>query len=59
MVAGVNTDSYLARGQGPMQNMWTALHFGDYVSYYLAIAYDIDPTRIESIEHLKKSLQNG
>jgi glucose/mannose-6-phosphate isomerase len=59
LVAGVNTDSYLARGQNPMPNMWTALHFGDYVSYYLAIAYGVDPTRIESIEFLKKSLKNG
>ncbi len=59
MVAGINTDSYRALGRRPMQNMWTALHFGDYVSYYLAIAYGVDPTRIESIEKLKKSLKNG
>jgi glucose/mannose-6-phosphate isomerase len=36
--------------------MWTALHMGDYVAYYLAMLYDIDPTPIEALVGFKKQL---
>ena len=44
MVEGFNTDYYIPAGDTPLKAMWNAILFGTYVSYYLAIAYGIDPT---------------
>ena len=57
MLEGVSTDFYMARGKSRMAQMWTALQFGDYVAYYLAIAYGVDPTPVEALESFKKDLQ--
>jgi glucose/mannose-6-phosphate isomerase len=56
MLEGINTDSIRARGEGPLAQMWTALHLGDYTSYYLAMAYGVDPTPITSIEGFKREM---
>ncbi len=56
MVEGFNTDILDARGAGRMAHQWTALHFGDYVAYYLAMAYGVDPTPVPAIEGLKLQL---
>jgi len=32
------------------------LHFGDYVSFYLAMSYEVDPSPVAAIETLKKEL---
>lgn len=52
MVEGVNTDFYQAFGNSLLENIWTAIQFGDYVSYYLAMAYGVDPTPIPSIDEI-------
>jgi glucose/mannose-6-phosphate isomerase len=39
--------------------MWTALHFGDYMAFYLAMAYNSDPTPVEALENLKATLRAG
>lgn len=57
MLEGLNTDLYRAKGETVLENMWTALHFGDYMAYYLAIAYGVDPTPVENLEHFKKALK--
>lgn len=57
MLEGLNTDLYQAKGETVLENMWTALHFGDYMAYYLAIAYGVDPTPVENLEHFKKALK--
>lgn len=56
MREGINTDTYDARGLDEMTQMWTAIHFGDYVAYFLAMLYEVDPTPIDAISWLKKSL---
>jgi glucose/mannose-6-phosphate isomerase len=43
MVEGFNTDYYIPSGDTQLKAMWTAILFGTYVSYYLAIAYGMDP----------------
>ncbi len=35
--------------------MPTALHFGDYMAYYLAMLYEIDPTPIPMLMGLKNN----
>jgi glucose/mannose-6-phosphate isomerase len=56
MLEGVSTDFYQAQGESRLAHQWTALHFGDYVAYYLAIAYQIDPTPVEALANLKAEL---
>jgi len=53
MLEGMNTDFIDAQGNNPLAQQWSALHFGDYTAYYLAMAYGVDPTTIEAIEALK------
>jgi glucose/mannose-6-phosphate isomerase len=57
MLQGIATDFYEAQGDTRLANQWTALLFGDYVSYYLAMAYGVDPTPIESIMAFKRQLR--
>jgi glucose/mannose-6-phosphate isomerase len=56
MLEGLNTDFMDAQGDTPLAQQWTALHLGDYIAYYLAILYDIDPTPIEALEGFKHQL---
>ncbi|GAB4505548.1 MAG: bifunctional phosphoglucose/phosphomannose isomerase [Anaerolineales bacterium] len=57
MLEGLNVDGYTAQGHSPLENMWTALHFGDYVAYYLAMAYRVDPTPVKALENFKRALR--
>jgi glucose/mannose-6-phosphate isomerase len=59
MVEGFNTDVVVARGDGRLAQQWTALHFGDYSAYYLAMACGVDPTPVLAIEGLKDRLRQG
>jgi glucose/mannose-6-phosphate isomerase len=56
MLEGLNTDFIDAQGESLLAHLWTALHLGDYIAYYLAIAYGIDPTPIDSIQNFKGEL---
>jgi glucose/mannose-6-phosphate isomerase len=56
MVEGLTTDLIKARGDTRMSQMWSTLLFGDYVSYYLAMAYGVDPTPIPPIIALKQAM---
>ena len=56
MLEGLNTDFVDAQGETALAQQWTALHFGDYVAYYLAMLYEIDPTPIEALEGFKQQL---
>jgi glucose/mannose-6-phosphate isomerase len=57
MVAGLTTDVYQARGESALAHVWTALHFGDYMAYYLAMAYGVDPTPVEALLNLKAAMK--
>jgi glucose/mannose-6-phosphate isomerase len=57
MLEGLNTDFYDAQGNTSLAQQWTTLHFGDYVAYYLAMLYEIDPTPIEALEGFKQQLK--
>lgn len=56
MLEGVGTDFVNASGDSRLAQLWTALHFGDYFAYYLAMAYGVDPTPVQAIEDLKERL---
>ncbi|MBN2550052.1 MAG: bifunctional phosphoglucose/phosphomannose isomerase [Anaerolineales bacterium] len=56
MLEGLNTDMIDAQGNTPLENLWTCLQLGDYVAYYLAMAYSADPTPIPAIESFKREM---
>lgn len=58
MLEGLSTDLYVGRGKSSLAQMWTAILFGDMVSFYLAIAYGADPTAIETLVNLKQTLSS-
>jgi glucose/mannose-6-phosphate isomerase len=58
MQEGFNTDVYEAKGRSRLAQQWTGLHFGDYVSFYLAMSYGVDPTPVPAIEGLKQRMKD-
>ena len=56
MLQGQNTDTITAQGDSRLAHLWTALHYGDYASYYLALAYGLDPTPVPMLAELKEKL---
>jgi glucose/mannose-6-phosphate isomerase len=56
MLDGLGTDFIDAQGATPLENLWTALHLGDYTAYYLAMLYEVDPTPIAALQNLKQEL---
>jgi glucose/mannose-6-phosphate isomerase len=59
MVEGLNTDFIDGQGDTPLAQQWTALHLGDYTAFYLAMAYEIDPTPIPTIEMFKQQMASS
>lgn len=47
-----------ATGESPMKRVFNLIQMGDFVSYYLAILSDINPSPVEVIENLKRELAN-
>ncbi|MFZ5979308.1 MAG: bifunctional phosphoglucose/phosphomannose isomerase [Candidatus Zixiibacteriota bacterium] len=43
-------------GDEPLERMFSLIQLGDFMSYYLAIINEVDPTPVELIESLKKAL---
>lgn len=44
------------KGSSMLSRLFSALHYADYASYYLALQNKIDPTPVNVIENLKKRL---
>ena len=53
---GIAYETIEARGTSPLAQMLSAIHFGDYVSFYLAMLYEIDPSPVKVIDYLKERL---
>jgi glucose/mannose-6-phosphate isomerase len=43
-------------GEDPFRQMMSLIYLGDWVSYYLAILYQIDPSPVAAVDYLKKRL---
>ena len=56
MLEGINTDHVDGRGHTPLAHMWTMLLFGDYVAYYLAMGYGVDPTPVQVLVEFKDAM---
>jgi glucose/mannose-6-phosphate isomerase len=57
MLEGLNTDFVDARGRSALAHMWTLIHFGDYMAYYLAMGYGVDPTPVSALVSFKESMR--
>jgi glucose/mannose-6-phosphate isomerase len=56
MLEGMNTDYVDARGNTPLAHMWTLILFGDYMAYYLAMGYGVDPTPVKALVDFKQAM---
>ncbi len=57
--AGVAYEFVDGEGQSPLAQMVSLVSIGDYVSYYLAILYKVDPSPVKVISYLKDRLAQG
>ena len=57
MLEGINSDFYIPPGDTLLAQQCCALHFGDYLAYYLAMLYEINPTPVDMLESLKMDLE--
>ncbi len=53
---GIAYETIQARGTSPLAQMLSTIHFGDYVSFYLAMLYEVDPSPVKVIDYLKERL---
>ena len=53
---GIEWQSVVLPDSGIMGQLMMAVLFGDFVSYYLAMLYGVDPTPVDAIVRLKTSL---
>jgi len=59
MLEGINTDFLDAHGDSLLAQMWTLILFGDYMAYYLAMAYGVDPTPIQALVNFKEEMSRN
>lgn len=55
---GIIPDTVAARGNSRLEAMFSLLQFGDYLSYYVAMGNQVDPTPVTPIQMLKAMLQS-
>lgn len=54
--SGISHETIDSRGESELSQMMGLAYLGDWVSYYLAILNEIDPTPVKAIDYLKKRL---
>jgi glucose/mannose-6-phosphate isomerase len=53
----VAAETFEGRGGSKLAHMLSLIHFNDYVSFYLAMLNDVDPTPVKTIAFLKQRLE--
>jgi len=53
---GIPVEEIESVGKHPLARMYSVIQLGDYISFYMAILNEEDPTPIEAIDHLKREL---
>lgn len=53
---GTEVHDVHSMGERPLERMLSLIQLGDFVSYYLAVLNGVDPTPVDVIEQLKRSL---
>jgi len=57
--AGVDYQIVEGEGTSQLSQIMSLVLFGDYVSNYLAVLYEIDPSPVKAIDYLKEQLAKG
>jgi glucose/mannose-6-phosphate isomerase len=57
--AGVEYEYVDSRGESALAQMVSLVSIGDYVSYYMAILHQVDPSPVDVISYLKDRLAGG
>jgi glucose/mannose-6-phosphate isomerase len=57
MVEGHNVTFNFIKGSTILSQIWNGILLGDYISFYMAIAYEIDPTPVPMLIELKSKLK--
>ncbi len=53
---GVEAIEVESAGNSLLERMFSLIYIGDFMSYYLAILYGVDPTPVDRVTYLKKEL---
>jgi len=53
---GIDIIEIWSRGEDILSRIFSLIYIGDFISYYLAILYGVDPTPTEKIAYLKSQL---
>jgi len=53
----IEVEEVFTKGEGLLARIFSGIYYGDFASYYLALAGKIDPTPVTVIENLKKKLK--
>jgi glucose/mannose-6-phosphate isomerase len=59
MVEGHNVTFNFIKGSTVLSQIWNGILLGDYISFYMAIAYELDPTPVPMLVELKKKLSDA
>jgi len=59
LLEGINTDFVDARGDSLLAQLWSLTQMGEYMAFYLAAAYGIDPTPLPPREDPQPSNPDG
>ena len=55
---GVAVERLTAHGESPLARLFSLVQLGDYVSFYLALLYGVDPTPVQAIQDFKAKLSD-
>lgn len=53
---GIEVLEIWSQGEDLLTRIFSLIYIGDFISYYLAILYEVDPTPVERITYLKNQL---
>ena len=53
----VDVEEVFTKGEHLLSRLFSGIYYGDFASYYLALANKVDPTPVNVIENLKKKLK--
>lgn len=56
LLEGIPTDTITAFGATRMEQLWTAVQYGDYFAYYLAMIYGSDPNPVDRIHAIQDEM---
>jgi glucose/mannose-6-phosphate isomerase len=56
---GVGVERVRARGESRLARLFSLVQLGDYVSFYLALLYGVDPTPVQAIQDFKAKLADA